>query len=183
MKNRLTKDNCVLVVIDYQEKLVPAMSGKEGLIEASAKLLEGFKIFGMPVLVTEQYPKGLGRTIETIKAAAPEDAKYFDKVTFSGWDDEEFAKAFKALNKPNAVVMGIETHVCEQQTVLDLLGEGVNVYVPADCVASRKDFDRDVSIERMRAEGAVITTYESILFEILRGSKEEGFKSISNLVK
>ena len=79
--------------------------------------------------------------------------------------------------------MGIETHVCEQQTVLDLLGEGVNVYVPADCVASRKDFDRDVSIERMRAEGAVITTYESILFEILRGSKEEGFKSISNLVK
>ncbi len=183
MKNRLSKENCLLVAIDYQEKLVPAMCEKEGLIDASSRLMEGFKIFNMPVLVTEQYPKGLGTTVEEIKSSSPEDAQYFAKSSFSAYDDEGFVEAFKKVNRKNVVVMGIETHVCEEQTVLDMLGEGCNVYVPADCVSSRKAFDRDTAIERMKAAGAIITTYEAILFEILRGAGEAEFKQISKLVK
>lgn len=183
MKNRLSRENCVLVVIDYQERLVPAMCEKEALIDASARLLEGFKIFGMPVLVTEQYPKGLGYTVEEIKAAAPESAQYFEKTSFSAYDDEAFLEAFKKEGRRNVIVMGIEAHVCEEQTVLDMLDDGYNVYVPADCVSSRKPFDRDTAIERMKSAGAVISTYEALLFEILRGAREEGFKQISKLVK
>ena len=183
MKNRLDKENCILVAIDYQEKLVPAMCEKESLIDASSRLLKGFSIFGMPVLLTEQYPKGLGPTIEAIKTAAPEDAQYFSKMSFSAYDDENFVEAVKKTGRKNVIVMGIEAHVCEEQTVLDMIDDGFNVYVPADCVASRKEFDRDTAIDRMKNAGAVISTYEALLFEILRGAKEEGFKDISKLVK
>lgn len=179
---RLKKENTVLVAIDYQERLVPAMSGKEELIEMSAKLIKGFEILGMPVIMTQQYPKGLGQTIPEIKDVNP-NAQIIDKAAFSAWEEENFVEAFKKTGRNVAVVMGIETHVCEQQTVLDMIDEGYTVYVPADCVASRKDSDRDASIERMRQAGAIITTYESILFELLVTSKAPEFKAISNLVK
>ncbi|MBR6701388.1 MAG: hydrolase [Firmicutes bacterium] len=180
--SRLTRENCVLIAIDYQEKLVPAMYEKEALIDKSARLIKGFSILGMPVVVTEQYPKGLGSTIPEIKEADPY-AEIIEKNTFSAWDNEECVEYIRKMKKPNAVVVGIETHVCEQQTVLAMLEEGFNVYVAADCVSSRSAFDRDISIERMRAAGAIITTYESILFDILQWSKAEEFKQISALVK
>ena len=179
---RLTKENCILIAIDYQEKLVPAMYEKEALIDKSARLIKGFGILGMPVIITEQYPKGLGATIAEIKDADPM-AEIIEKNTFSAWDNEECVELVRKINRPNAVVVGIETHVCEQQTVLAMLEEGYNVYVAADCVSSRSAFDRDISIERMRSAGAVITTYESILFDILQWSKADEFKQISALVK
>lgn len=181
-EKRLTRENCVLIAIDYQEKLVPAMYEKEELIDKSARLIKGFEILGMPVIITEQYPKGLGVTIPAIKEANPS-AQIIEKNTFSAWDNEECVDAVKKINRPNAVVVGIETHVCEQQTVLAMLEEGYNVYVAADCVSSRSAFDRDISIERMKAAGAVITTYESILFDVLKWSKADEFKQISALVK
>ena len=179
---RLKRENCILVAIDYQERLVPAMCGKEELIEKSGRLIEGFDILGMPVIITEQYPKGLGRTVPEIKERNAH-AEIIEKNTFSAWDNAEFVDLVRKYNKTNAVVVGIEAHVCEQQTVLDMLEEGYNVYVAADCVASRSEFDRDVAIERMRDAGAIITTYESILFDILKWSKAEEFKQISALVK
>lgn len=179
---RIEKENCVLVAIDYQERLVPAMCGKEELIDKTAKLIKGFDILGMPVIITEQYPKGLGNTVSEIKDVNPH-VEIIEKNTFSAWDNAEFVSLIRRMNKPNAVVVGIEAHVCEQQTVLDMLDEGYNVYVAADCVSSRSEFDRDVAIERMRAAGAIITTYESILFEVLKWSKADEFKQISALVK
>ncbi|MBQ3390595.1 MAG: hydrolase [Firmicutes bacterium] len=178
---RITRDNCFLVGIDYQERLVPAMSGKEGLLDASARLIRGFEILGLPVLMTQQYPKGLGQTIPAIKEAG--EADYIDKVTFSAWKTDEFVQKVESLGRKAAVVVGIETHVCEQQTVLDMIDAGYTVYVAADCVASRKESDRDIAIRCMEAAGAVITTYEAILFELLVTAKAPEFKAISNLVK
>lgn len=183
MAKRLTRDNCILVAIDYQEKLVPAMFEKEALIEKSSHLVKGFGILNLPVLFTQQYTKGLGETIREMKEAAGEGAVYLDKLTFSAWNDENFVAEFKKRQRNIAVVVGIEAHVCEQQTVLDLLEEGYGVYVAADCISSRNPYDRDISIARMRDAGAVITTYESILFELLGWSKAEEFKQISALVK
>lgn len=179
---RLKRENCILVAVDYQEKLVPAMCDKENLIDKTARLIKGFDILGMPVIITEQYPKGLGSTIPEIKEVNSH-AEIIEKNTFSAWDNAEFVDLVRKMRKPNAVVVGIEAHVCEQQTVIDMLEEGYNVYVAADCVASRNEFDRDVAIERMRDAGAVITTYESILFDVLKWSKAEEFKQISALVK
>ncbi len=179
---RLKKDNSVLVAIDYQTKLVPAMYEKEKLVEKSGKLIEGFGILGLPVIFTQQYSKGLGETIDELKKIDC-DAVFVEKNTFSAWANEEFRKKVKDTGRKVAVVIGIETHVCEQQTVLDMIEEGYHVYVAADCVSSRDSFDRDVAIDRMRDAGAVITTYESILFELLGWSKAEEFKQISALVR
>ena len=180
--NRINRENCVLVGIDYQERLVPAMSGKEGLIDASARLIRGFRILGLPVVMTQQYPKGLGQTVPEIRDA-DEEAVYIDKVTFSAWKEEAFVQKIEELGRKIAVVVGIETHVCEQQTVLDMIDAGYTVYVAADCVASRKEQDRDVAIRCMQEAGAVITTYEAILFELLVTARAEEFKAISGLVK
>ena len=182
MNSRLKKEDCILVVIDYQEKLVPAMADRENLVATSAKLIKGFNILNLPILITQQYTKGLGETIPEIKEAAG-DVPYLEKMTFSAWDDENFVAEFQKRNRKTVVVIGIEAHVCEQQTVLDLLEEGCTVYVAADCVGSRSEKDRDYAIERMRGAGAIITTYESILFELLGWSKAEEFKQISALVK
>lgn len=179
---RLSRDNCVLIGIDYQERLVPAMSEKEELIDASARLIKGFEILGLPVVITRQYPKGLGATVPEIDGAA-EAAVTIDKVTFSAWKTEEFVQKIEELGRKTAVVVGIETHVCEQQTVLDMLDAGYTVYVAADCVASRKESDRDTAIRCMQAAGAVITSYEAILFDLLETAKAPEFKAISNLVK
>ena len=179
---KLKREDCVLVVIDYQTKLVPAMFEKEKLVDKSARLIKGFEIMNLPVIATQQYSKGLGETIDEIRAAN-ENMVYVEKNTFSAWDNEEFVQKVKELNRQVAVVIGVEAHVCEQQTVLDMIDAGYTVYVAADCVSSRDSFDRDVSIERMRDAGAVITTYESILFELLGWSKAPEFKQISALVK
>ena len=114
---------------------------------------------------------------------AAEAAVTIDKVTFSAWKTEEFVQKIEELGRKTAVVVGIETHVCEQQTVLDMLDAGYTVYVAADCVASRKESDRDTAIRCMQAAGAVITSYEAILFDLLETAKAPEFKAISNLVK
>jgi len=106
MSTRLTRENCVLIAIDYQEKLVPAMYEKEALIDKSARLIKGFGILGMPVVITEQYPKGLGTTVAEIKEA-DHYAEIIEKNTFSAWDNEECVEYVRKLNKPNAVVVGI----------------------------------------------------------------------------
>ena len=179
---RMNRENCVLVGIDYQERLVPAMSGREGLIDASARLIRGFQILGMPVVLTQQYPKGLGQTIPEIKEA-DEEAAVIDKITFSAWKEEAFVRKMEEIGRKVAVVVGIETHVCEQQTVLDMIEAGYTVYVAADCVASRKESDRDTAIRCMQAAGAVITSYEAVLFELLETAGAPEFKAISKLVK
>lgn len=178
----LTKNDTAFVAIDFQEKLMPAMNNKERLEEQTVKLAKGMKAFNIPTIVTQQYTKGLGATIPSI-AEVLDNADYVEKTSFSCMANEEFVAKLQEFNKKNVVVCGIETHICVQQTVLQLLEKGYNVYLVVDCVSSRTEEDRMWGITRMGEAGAVITTYEAVLYEILRDAKAEEFKAISRIVK
>lgn len=178
----LTRDNTAFVAIDFQEKLMPAMSGVELLEEVTVRLMKGMKVLGVPAVVTQQYTKGLGATIPSM-AEALGDFEHVEKNTFSCMANDEFVTRIKELGRKNIVVCGIEAHICVQQTVLELLEADYNVYLVVDCISSRSEEDKLWSITRMGEAGAVITTYESVLYEILRDSKAEGFKEISAIVK
>jgi len=178
----LTRDNTAFVVIDFQERLMPAMSGKELLEEVTVKLVKGMKVLDIPTVVTQQYTKGIGTTIPSIAEALGE-FEHVEKTTFSCMANDEFKSRIEALGKKNIVVCGIEAHICVQQTVLELMEAGYNVYLAADCISSRNEMDMMWSITRMGEAGAVITTYEAILYELLRDSKADGFKAISAIVK
>ena len=136
----ITKDDTVLVAIDFQEKLMPAMSNGEETEERAAKLIRGMR---MP----------------------------------------EFRERLKETGRKNVVICGVEAHICVLQTTLQLMEEGYNVYLVVDCIDSRNENDKLWGISRMGEAGAVITTYESVLYEILQGSKADGFKAISAIVK
>ena len=189
---KLKKEDTVLVGIDFQERLMPAMYGKEELETVAVKLAKGCRILGVPAIMTQQYTKGLGPTIPSIVKAltepAGEEVAVFDlypieKTSFSAMGEPIFVENLKKLERKTVVIAGIEAHVCVQQTVIDLLESGYNVFVAADCISSRSKYDKEFSLGRMEHAGAVVTTCESILFELLGGAKEAGFKQISALVK
>lgn len=178
----ITRENTTFVAIDFQEKLMPAMSGAEMLEELTVRLMKGMKVLGVPTVVTQQYTKGLGATIPSM-AEALGDFRHVEKNTFSCMANDEFAARLKELGRKNVVICGIEAHICVQQTVLELIDAGYNVYLVVDCISSRSEEDKLWSVTRMGEAGAVITTYEAVLYEILRDSKADGFKEISAIVK
>lgn len=182
MIKRLRKEDTVLVAIDFQEKLLPAMQGAAEVEKNANILISGVKAFGIQRIATTQYAKGLGQTVPGITEALGE-CQIIDKSTFSCLGNEEFRAALEASGKKSVIIAGIETHICVEQTVLDLIDEGFSVFVAADAVDSRNVRNRDISIERMAAAGAVITSTESILYDLLGGAKAPGFKTISGLVK
>ena len=170
-----------LLIVDVQEKLTPAIPDVERMISNCRRLIEGAKILGVPAFATEQYPKGLGATVPELASLLTDRPA---KVRFScaeclNWG---FA-AEQSDDRHQVVVAGIEAHVCVLQTVLDLLAHGYRVFVPADAVASRNDFDWDVALQRMSSCGATITTTESVLFEWCEVAGTVEFKQISQLVK
>lgn len=179
---RILKENTVCVVIDIQERLFPHIYQHELLEKNSKILIEGLKALEIPIIVTQQYTKGLGPTIEPINQSLGE-YNHLEKMAFSCCDDEGFMQELKKMNKKNVIVLGIEAHVCVLQTTIDLLESDFNPVVIEDCVSSRTLNNKNIAIERMRQEGAVISTYESILFELCRYSGTEAFKTISKLVK
>lgn len=178
----IVRENAAYVAIDFQEKLMPVMSGTQKLEEKTIKLIRGLEALGIPGIVTQQYTKGIGETISSI-AEALGDFEHVEKNTFSCMATEDFVSRLEALGKKDIIVLGIEAHICVQQTVLQLLEAGYNVYLAADCISSRSEDDKLWAISRMGEAGAAITTYEAILYEILRGSKSEGFKAVSAIVK
>ena len=179
---RLVKEDCVAVAIDYQEKLVPVMADKEALLQKSAMLLQGLGILGVPVLETRQYPKGLGDTVPEIKAAMTAPVT-LDKMAFGCCDDAGFMAALRESGKKAVILCGIESHVCVLQTLIALKELGFTPVLIADCVSSRSTVDRHYALRRARDEGAVLTTAESLLFELLRVAGGDTFKAISKLVK
>lgn len=178
---RILKDDTLAVIIDVQERLLPHISNHETLIENMKILISGLKVLDVPLLMCEQYKKGLGPTLGEISDMLHVEA--IEKTSFSACDESSFCEAAKELNRKTVIVAGIESHVCVQQTVIDLIELGYRPVLIEDCVSSRKENDKKVAIERMRQEGAIITTYESILFELCRFSGNETFKAISKLVK
>lgn len=189
---RIKKEDAVLVGIDFQERLMPAMKGNEELSAAVVKLVKGCRILGVPVIMTQQYTKGLGPTVVAIADALTEPlgeetgaAEFHpvEKTSFSAMGEPDFIDALEKLERRTVIIAGIEAHVCVQQTVIDLLEKGYTVFVANDCISSRSNTDKKYAQRRMGDAGAVGTTYESILFELLGGAKEPGFKQISALVK
>mgnify|MGYP002623758793 CR=1 FL=1 len=181
---KITRDNVMFLLIDVQERLLPAMSEPEACLNNIEKLAEGMKILGIPSVVTEQYPKGLGRTDEKLIKAlelSAEDA--LDKRTFSVFADEIIKSKIEEYDKDYVIIAGIESHICVLQTAMDLSEAGFVPVVVEDCVYSRKENDKINAIKRAAMEGAIITTTESILFELLDTSLAPEFKEISNLIK
>ena len=179
---RLTTHNAVLVIVDVQEKLMAVMPRRDEVVAGIKKLAAAAKILDLPVLVTTQYTKAIGQTLAEVTEAAGTSTT-MDKMTFSCCGHEEFVRALKDQRRQRVIICGVEAHVCVQQTVIDLMNAGYFVYVTADAVCSRRDLDRDVAIERMRDCGAVITTVESALFEMLREAGTPLFKACLPLFK
>jgi nicotinamidase-related amidase len=179
---RLTPQNTALVVVDVQEKLMAAMTRRADVVAGTDKLLRAARALEVPVLVTLQYVKGLGLLCPELAEAAA-GTPTFEKMTFSCCGVEAFAGALKNLRRQRVILCGVETHVCVQQTAIDLMNAGHFVYVCADAVCSRRDLDRDVALERMRDCGAVITTVESVIFEMLREAGTAQFKACLPLFK
>ncbi len=178
----MNREDTIFIVIDFQEKLMPVMSGREVLEDRVCRLASGMKKLGIPHLVTQQYTKGIGQTIAPVAEAVGKFTP-IDKTSFSCMNNEEFVAKLEESGKRTAVVCGIEAHICLQQTVLHLLAKGFRVYVPADCTSSRSEQDKLWSLTRMGEAGAVITTYEAVLYELLGDAKAEEFKAISKIVK
>lgn len=179
---RLDRENVILVAIDFQEKLLPAMAESEKVEKNIIKLAAGLDVFGVPKLVTTQYAKGLGHTTEAVGQALG-DFTEIDKTSFSAYKNEEFKKALEASGKKTVIMTGIETHICVEQTVLDLLEGGYTVVLAVDCARSRDLENHNISVAKMAAAGAIVTSGESILYEILGGAKAPEFKAISAIVK
>ncbi|MEW6713503.1 MAG: hydrolase [Nitrospirota bacterium] len=177
----LTKDNSVLVIVDVQEKLAAVMKQKETAVNNCLHLLEAAKLLNIPIVVTEQYPKGLGHTINEIKKALPA-YKPLEKVTFDCCKGGGFLRKITSLKRKHIILTGMETHVCVLQTCLSLLKK-YSVHLVSDAVCSRKKDDYLTGRELMRDAGAVITCTETVLFQLLEKAGTPKFKAIVKRIK
>ena len=175
---RIEAEHTAALVIDYQEKLVPVMHEKENLICQSDILLRGLNVLGIPMFLTQQYTKGLGETVNEITTAAGTE-EYVEKISFSAYEGVKK----KIRDKKYIIICGIETHICVLQTVIDLKAAGFIPVIVENCVSSRKENDKKIALQRMKEEGAIITTYESVLFELLKEARTEKSKKIQRLIK
>lgn len=172
----IDKKKTILVVVDIQDKLIGKIRFNEMVVDNTIKLIDYAKLAGIPIIVTEQYRKGLGETVEGIKEAIPDFAP-IEKTSFGCFGEPEFKKALKATKRDNLIVVGIETHICVCQTVLEGL-EQYRVYVPTDAVSSRYKGDWIAGLERMKEEGANLVTTEMIIFELMKEAGTAEFKGM-----
>src|SRR5260370_23313154 len=179
-RTQMSAGDTGLLVIDVQEKLVPLIPASGGLIRNIAFLIDAARVLEMPVQATEQYPKGLGATVGELAQRLPERP---NKVAFSCCTISSVVDNFRRAARPKLLLGGIETHVCVQQTALDLLALGFRVYVPADGVASRFALDHEQALRRLENAGAIVTTCESAVFDWIRAARTPHFKEISRLVQ
>jgi len=182
MTNMLDRKESLLLIIDIQERLVGALD-KDVVVKRTATLAKAAKIMEIPTIVTQQYSKGLGQTVEDIKQSLLKNTPIIEKSAFSAVKEKGFLDVLKSYNKNQIVICGIETHVCVHQTAADLITEGYDVYIAKDSCASRGKYEFKQGIERMEANGAKISCVETILFEWLRSSKNPYFKEVQALIK
>lgn len=180
--NMLDRKECVLLIVDVQERLVNALD-KDVVVKRTAILTKAAKILEIPTILTEQYPKGLGSTVEAIKQTLAPETKIILKTAFSALKEPGFIDLLKSYGKKQVVISGIETHVCVHQTVSDLISEGFEVYVVKDACASRNKYEFKQGIERMQENGAKISCLEIVLFEWLRSANNPYFKEVQALIK
>jgi nicotinamidase-related amidase len=177
----IDRKKTVFVLVDIQDKFIPVINDIDKVISNSNILVKASEILNIPLIVTEQYPKGLGHTFEKINL--PDKKHLIEKVSFSCFDSDEFVKKLKELKVDSIVLFGTEAHVCILKTALDALKNNLEIYVVADAISSRTDENKSIAIERMRQSGVFIVSTEIILFQLLDKAGTEEFKKISNLVK
>jgi nicotinamidase-related amidase len=176
--SRLDPERTTLVVVDVQEAFRKAIPDFDRVAKATATLIEGASIIGVPIVATEQYPKGLGETVPEVAEHLPKGTVPLEKVCFSAAD----AEGFDLAGRDQALVCGIETHVCVNQTALGLLESGVEVQVAEDAVGSRFDENKQVGLHKMERAGAVLTSVETALFELLGRAGTDEFKRVQRLI-
>lgn len=179
----LTRDGTGLIVVDVQEGFRPVIDGFDEMARNVGILAEGFGILGRPVLVSEQYPKGLGHTVAEVEERLPAFSDRVEKLRFSACGVTPFDEALTRARCTRWVVCGIEAHVCVNQTAHDLLARGYEVHVAEDAVSSRAPTNRRIGMEKMLASGARATSAETALFEMLEQAGGDEFKAISKLVR
>ena len=179
----IKKDDCILLVLDIQGTLFTTMVEKERMLERSLRMIDFARRVDIPIVVTEQYPKGLGPSLPEIIEALPEDIEVIPKTAFSCFGEPKFDARIRSLKRKTIIVVGMETHICVNQTTLEGLEKGYNMYLVADAISSYTEFDTQVALERLRAAGATIATSEMAMFEILRVAKNECFKKCFDLLK
>jgi nicotinamidase-related amidase len=175
---KLEASRTALVVVDVQEGFRKAIPDFERVAKATATLIEGAEAIGVPVVITEQYPKGLGETAPEVSEHLPEGVEPLEKVCFSAAE----AEGFDLGGRDQALVCGVEAHVCVNQTVLDLLGSGAEVQVAEDAVSSRTEENKRVGLQKMERAGAVLTSVETALFELLGRAGTDEFKRVQKLI-
>lgn len=175
----INEKECMIVAIDFQEKLV-GMLEKDSCAKKMEKLLIAANLLNIPAIITEQYPKGLGHTISSIDTST---FNILEKTAFSAMQQEEFKTLIQNSGKKQIIIGGIETHICVHQTVTELLNDGYEVFVVKDACASRNKDEHKTGLDLMKQNGAQITCLEIVLFELLRSSKHPMFKPVQALIK
>ena len=178
----LSAERCTLLVVDIQDAFEAHIPEMEQVIERSKVMIKAAELLEIPIVVTEQYPKGLGQTVGPLRKALGE-CEYYDKITFSCLQNEKIKKVITNHKREQLLIVGIETHVCIAQTVYDAIAMGLRPYLAVDAVGSRRTKDNDVALERLRSEGCVLTTTEAAIMEMTVSSKHPKFREISKLIK
>jgi nicotinamidase-related amidase len=179
---RIIKEQSSGLIIDIQERLHPHIYKHDVVSRNAIILIRGLKILNIPIILTQQYTKGLGDTVPEIKEALG-DCTPIEKNSFSCCDEPAFMESLGRTGKKYIIIGGTEAHVCVLQTTIDLIGKAFVPVIVENCISSRKNRDKKTAVERMRQEGAIITTYESLLFELTRFAGTSQFKEISKIIK
>ena len=182
-ENTLELGRAALAVIDVQESFRPHIPDFSEIAVRVALVAHAARLLGVPVVVTEQYPKGLGRTAAEVRAVLPEDLEPIEKTAFSSCGARQFVSRLEAAGARQVMLCGIEAHVCVNQTAHDLLARGYQVHLLTDCVSSRSAQNRQVGLDKMQRSGALPSSTEMALFELLRDARHEQFKAIQKLIK
>jgi nicotinamidase-related amidase len=169
--------------VDIQDRLFPHIYDHQTIAAATTKLVQGLHVLNVPIFVTEQYVEGLGRTTQPIQNALKDLYSPIEKITFSCCGSQEFMEVIENLQRKFVILCGIEAHICVLQTALDLREAGYTPVIVEDCVGSRTANDKAIALKRLRKAGCVVTTFESILFELCVVAGTETFKQISSIVK
>jgi nicotinamidase-related amidase len=178
----LSRTSAALIVIDIQGNLFQAMQDKENLLAQAMKVIKGTNVFNLPIIVTEQTPEKLGKTLPQI-AQELNNSEVIGKETFSCWGNNHFREKLATFSRREVIVMGIESHVCVYQTAVDLMKNGYSVHVVTDAVSSRTKENSAIGLAAMKSAGAHLTSAEMVLFELLRSAGDAKFKEIYKIVK
>jgi len=179
---RVLREETVGLIIDVQERLVPVIAKSDEVVKQISRLIKGLDILEVPLLITQQYPHGLGETVTEIKEAMNQFTP-LEKMSFSCVDEHSVEKEIRDIHKRDVIIAGIESHICVMQTAIDLKNKGFRPIVVVDAVGSRKALDKEIALKRLEQEGVTFATVESILFELCRFSGNKKFKEISKLIK